>query len=794
MASRAAAQDEASGLKISAWAAYDGHFKYGEWLPIWVQLENSGNDLQVDVRVRIPDGWGGTIYAVQVDLPSQSRKLVPLYVLPNNFSRELLLEVHTKDGKLAEVKTTTRPQPNITYLVGYISPQAGAISIIQGVSFPGQARPIVLVDVQLSDIPDRHEGLRSFDTLILNDVDTSQLSPAQKDSIENWVRHGGRLVIGGGVNAMQTVSGLSKNLLPVSPTTIHEINTLPDFERFASGNEVRIPGPFVVASGDVVGGTSLVGDENLTLLQESRVGKGFVDFIALDLTASPFDAWAGTTDFWKALLSPGAEYPEWMPWDMSFSQRRAGTMVWALSNLPTLDLPSVRSLALLLGVYILLVGPLNYLVLRWKRRLHFAWITIPLITIIFSAGTFGLGYAMRGTDLILNKVAIVEISPDGTTSISSYMGIFSPAQQSYEIEVTGDSLLSPLRPDYDPWGMSSGTTTGTEAVFIQGDPGFIHGLSVNQWAMQSFMTEGKWPNFGTIVSDLKLEGNFLVGSVRNETNYTFTDAVILLGNRFTHLGDFAPGDENQIKMELPTLVGHPFESPITYQLISSEPGFSGFEDRTYQLKQSVLDSVFPWGNPSGPILGSSTPFTDMIGSQQALLMGWFDIAPPEVLISGRKPAQITTSLLFAPLPFTIPQSDQLTLIPGMIPGKIVELPQDGGYCGSGGMPAVYFGRGEAVFEFQAPEFVNNAQIEKLLLYIGTEGGWNRIPQTYLFDWTAGDWREIQSPTVGNNNIHAVEGVVSSSGMVRVRLLSENFGGGCYYVALGLEGLIEGGQP
>ncbi|MFU8772290.1 MAG: hypothetical protein ACNA8H_07705, partial [Anaerolineales bacterium] len=149
---------------------------------------------------------------------------------------------------------------------------------------------------------------------------------------------------------------------------------------------------------------------------------------------------------------------------------------------------------------------------------------------------------------------------------------------------------------------------------------------------------------------------------------------------------------------------------------------------------------------------------------------------------------------FAPLPFTIPQSDQLTLIPGMIPGKIVELPQDGGYCGSGGMPAVYFGRGEAVFEFQAPEFVNNAQIEKLLLYIGTEGGWNRVPQTYLFDWSAGDWREIQSPTVGNNNIHAVEGLVNPSGMVRVRFLSENFGGGCYYVALGLEGSIEGGQP
>jgi hypothetical protein len=43
----------------------------------------------------------------------------------------------------------------------------------------------------------------------------------------------------------------------------------------------------------------------------------------------------------------------------------------------------------------------NYLLLRWQKRLHEAWITIPLITIVFSIGAFGLGYALRGTNLIL---------------------------------------------------------------------------------------------------------------------------------------------------------------------------------------------------------------------------------------------------------------------------------------------------------------------------------------------------------------------------------------------------------
>jgi hypothetical protein len=794
MTHNVSAQDDYSGIKVSAWAAYDGYFKYGEWLPIWVQLENSGRDHQVEVLVRIPDGWGGTVFAAPVDLPNQSRKLVPLYVLPNNFTRELIVEIHSQDGKLAEVKTTTRPQPNITYLVGYIAPQIGAISMINGITLPGQERPIVMVDLELSEIPDRPEGLRSFDAIIINDFDTNQLSPAQKLALENWVRQGGRLVIGGGSNTLRTFSGLPEQMLPIKPTSIQEVDILPDLDHFVPGHELLVPGPFVVATGDHTNAITLVGDDTLALLLEQNFDKGYVNFIALDLAASPFNAWAGTTAFWEALLSPGATYPEWMPWDMSFRQRRSGTMVWALSNLPALDLPSVRSLAVLLGVYILLVGPLNYLILRWKRRLHFAWITIPLITLVFSAGTFGLGYAMRGTDLILNKVAIIEVNPEGTTSLASYMGIFSPAQQSYEIEVLGDALVSPLRPDYDPWGMSSGLSTGSEAVFIQGNPGFIRGLSVNQWSMQSFMTESNWPDFGSIFSDLELEGNNLVGTVRNDTHFTYYDTAVVLGNRVIHLGDFAPGEVRNIRLELPTLVGHPFESSITYQLITSEPSYSGFEDRTYQLKQSVLDSIFTWGNPSGPVLGASTPINDLIGSQQALMLGWFDQAPPEVLVSGRKPAQITTSLLFAPLPFVIPQTEHLSLIPGMIPGKVLELPQEGGFCGSGGMPAVYFGRGDAIFEFQTPEIAINAQIDKLMLYIGTEGGWNRVPQTYVYDWSSNDWREIQSPSTGNNNIHSTDGLISSHGLVRVRLFTENFSGGCYYLALGLEGIVSGGQP
>ena len=61
------------GLRMKAEAAFDGHFKYGEWLPIWVELENSGPDLDIEIRVRVTGSYGDTSFATPAPLPTGSR-------------------------------------------------------------------------------------------------------------------------------------------------------------------------------------------------------------------------------------------------------------------------------------------------------------------------------------------------------------------------------------------------------------------------------------------------------------------------------------------------------------------------------------------------------------------------------------------------------------------------------------------------------------------------------------------------------------------------------------------------
>jgi hypothetical protein len=175
------AEEPSLDLEMEAIAAFGGYFKYGEWLPVWLTLENSGSDLQAEARVRVAHSYGGTTFAVPVSLPTGSQKRVPVYMLPNNFSRALEVQLVDPEGRLLlSRRVEVKPLANAYYVVGWITSEQGALSLIAEASTAGTARSKVLIDVPLVELPERPERLGSFDCLILNDVETSSLTPPAK--------------------------------------------------------------------------------------------------------------------------------------------------------------------------------------------------------------------------------------------------------------------------------------------------------------------------------------------------------------------------------------------------------------------------------------------------------------------------------------------------------------------------------------------------------------------------------------------------------------------------------------
>lgn len=785
----AAAQTD--GPQMTATAAFDGYFKYGEWLPIWVELENQGRDMNGEVRVQVSSSQGTTVFASPVSLPSGSRKFFPVYVLPNNFSRELEVRLMNGDQLVTSQKVSVHPQPNITYLIGLITPERGALGLLSAVTLPGQERPKIVVDVPLSDLPERAESMRSFDLLILNNTDTSQLTPGQSAALESWVQMGGRLVIGGGANAARTLTGLTENLKPVQLSGEIEVDgaAIDAISEYAEAEEIRVQGPFITAVGQPTTGSGiLVGTENLPLVVERALGNGSVSFVALDVSGIPFNGWPGTKQFWETLIGPGARYPDNMPFDISVRQFRGNNLYYSLSNIPALDLPSIQGLTILLMVYILVVGPLNYFFLRSQRRLHLAWVTIPVITLIFTGGAFGIGYAMRGNDLILNKIALIELQPGGSANVTSFMGLFSPRQQSYEISVNGEGLVSPLQNTYDSgWGMTA-PATGGEMVFYQGEPSTIQGLTVNQFSMQSFMAETSWNDFGQLTADLRLENDALKGTVRNDTSATITDVVVTMQNRFVRLGDLHPGEEAVVDLGMGSLQSDRFGPPLSYRLFQEQFN-SSRPSRSAELKSNILSSVIDNGYLFKSLANSRIAASSGSGSAggNILIFGWLDEAPPDVEVRNNTLSQQTTALVYTSASYELPKSGPVMLPVGMIPGSLTQMPRDGGTCGMGSA-SVHMGNGEAEFEFQIPAEITDTTIHTLRLNMWNDSGggnWGS-PEVALWNWEDDSWTNIQDPIQGTNVIKDAASYVNDMGVVRIRLTKDGNMYSCTYLDLGIE--------
>lgn len=796
---------QANDVTMTAAPAYGGNFKYGEWLPVWVELDNQGNDLEGDVRIDIATSQGTLVFDAPVSLPTGARKLVPLYVLPNNFSRELTVNLVEKDKVVASQKITVRPQANISYFIGLLAPERGALALLNGVRFPGQTRPMVLVDLTVSEIPERSEALRSFNLLVFNDTDTSKLTPEQASALAGWVQQGGRLVIGGGAGAPQTLAGLPAEMLAFELQGSAEITagSLGELAAFAGQELSTSNNTIVVArsaprqgSGTLSGGElrTLVSADGVPLVLEWNWGQGFLNFIAVDLAGIPFNGWPGTQAFWEALVGTTGSYPDNMPFDMSARQYRDQSLTYPLSNIPSLDLPSIQGLTILLIIYILMIGPVNYLVLRRMGRLHLAWVTIPVLTLAFAGGAFGIGYAMRGNDLILNRIALVEIYPDGNAGVTSYMGLFSPRMQSYEVTIEGESLISPMGGyDQGMWGGGPVNSTGGQMVFVQDRPSRVRGLSVNQWAMQSFVAEGTWTDFGKITGNLTLEGDVLKGTVRNDSRYPITDVVVTMQSRYVRLGDMAPGEEKTVDMGLASQQSDRFGPPLSYRIFQEQYADQAMP-RDVEQKTNILSSVLentPWTKVMSSIRPPSADGS--VGEFNAVMVfGWMDQAPPEVQIANNRLTQKTTALVYTTMQYNLPESGFITLPPGMISGVITQMPPNSGTCGTS--TSIQMTRGEAEFEYQVPGNLANFEVDSLKLSLWRDSGSTApSPGLSLYNWQDKIWTNIQDPIQGTNVVQNAAPYVSDTGLVRIKMTTENDTFGCVYLDLGLDAQRVSGQ-
>jgi hypothetical protein len=633
---------------MTARVLLQGHARVGSWMAIEVRLVNNGPSISGELRLQ-GGSLGSTRYAVAVQLDSPSDKTWILHAQPpSSFGPQLEVVLASGGQVLLRQKVAVTVHESGQLVVGVVAENAPRI--VGSLSLPAvqNQQPAVVVPLTVADLPTRIEAWAALDRLVWQDVDAASLSTDQLTAMRGWLAVGGRLVILGGTGGIGALTGFPDDILPYRPTST--IDAAPGSLISLLGTPPKDAGDVPAMAGDLSRGRVLATSADRVIAAQTVYGSGSVTILGIDPTVGWVAQASAGRSLWPALI-PGRS-------DGSVAMTDDSQIVSAVSNLPSLALPPLGGLLLLLFGYIALIGPLNYLVLRRLDRREWAWITMPILIVGFALGAYAFGSALRGSSVIVNEVGIVRGAPDATEgSAQVYLGVFSPSRGTYQVSVPGGALLSsPISGD-----VFGGTTAGLDV--LQGDPSRVRDLSVGFGSLRTIRAESQ-AIVPKIHSELALVDGTLKGTIRNDSTVKLEKPAVVLGGNVKVLRDLAPGEQVEVSFQISNMnqFGQSLSDRIFGQIFFGETGVTNDNARRDQTRHLVIDQL-----TFDPQFGNS----GRLATDGPVLLTWGRTAVVDVAVEGQAPNRVSNVLYYVPLAMAVHGSVTFSgdLVKGTITGS-----------------------------------------------------------------------------------------------------------------------------
>ncbi len=595
----------AATVGMEAKVLLQGHTRVGSWMAIQVEFTNDGPAVQGELQIA-GGSQGRTRFSVAVDLPTDSRKAYLLHAQAPAFGRSVKVELVAGGSTVASADVAYLVHDGAQLIVGIVAEKPQGIIGELDLDPSANGAPPAIVSLRVGDLPERLEGWATLDRLIWQDVDTNTLTAAQLAALRGWIAGGGQLIIVGGTAGIGTLSGFPDDLLPYRPTATLDIApaSIAGLVGALPADAADLP----ALAGVLGAGRALATSGDRVVAGELEYGSGNVTILGFDPATSWLAASKGVESMWRRFLPNRIVGGPVISTDDS-------QIVGAVSQLASLALPPIGGLIAILGGYILLIGPINYLVLKRLDRRELAWVTMPVLIGVFAVAAYGFGTALRGNDLIVNEVAIVRGAPGATEGTAQvYLGIFSPSRATYQIQVPGGALLAaPISGDF-----AGGGTAATLDV-VQGDPSLVRNLSVGFGSLRTIRAESA-TTVPLMEAELTLTDGVLTGTIRNRSDRSLEKVAVVLGGSVAVVGDIAANTEKSVTLRP---AGNPFFQSLSDRIFgqvffgdSSQLTDDGLRQR---VRHAVLDQLTydpMWGNTG--TLDASSPVILAWGKDQVL--------------------------------------------------------------------------------------------------------------------------------------------------------------------------------
>ncbi len=777
----AAAQDT-SLLHIDVVAGFDGRYRGNMWMPLMLRVRNDGDDVSGRLVVR-PETSGSVVdntFSTAIDLPSGSRKSTQLFIIPSGYGSQVRVELISNDGVvLSSSNQRIQGMQTLDMLYVVITASASGSVDMTGVKMNGY--DAFQANWSVENIPAHGAALQAVDLMLFSDIDSGTLTAEQRAAIDQWVANGGHLVVTGGANWQATAAGFD-GLLPFTPTSSASIGGLPELARWTmSGDgstadetvaladaQAALNTQTLVSTGTVNGDAQVLIETGSTapatpLLVRRSYGSGVIDYLSADPNTLPLRGWRGLGGLWFTLMSSREPLPSWGRSFTNWASAESATEILPGFNL----LPDTFALCGFLALYIALIGPLNYFILNRLNRREYAWFSIPALILIFSVVAWVTGFNLRGTDVTLNRMNIIQTWPDVEyAQVDGLVGLLAPRRANYTVALSDNAMLRTI-PASSGTGPFGGALAGPDIQ--QGSVFQAASFPVDASFIAGFNTSGTIarPDIGGQAS-LAYEGETrqsVRGAVSNNSEWTLIEPVILARGTAQRLNNaLSPGDTVPFSF---TLTNEGVPSPARVDITPRTPYYYSSYDyvNTEQSIMQILgDEVYNatapyyygygsfYNNPNDPNWQSNTRrraflsaflsdyFASTGRADRVYLVGWVENSPTPLDVPGVTWRAQDLSLFIAELDIDVtPPTQRVTIRADRFTWAVR---QRNNINTIGPYNLSMYSDGEIIFRYTPLPDAVLSNVERLSLFVDSDQISGGI-SLQLWNWDEGRWEDVE---------------------------------------------------
>lgn len=433
----------------------DGLVRSEQWAGVRVAIVNLGANARATIELAEREGTETRSYRRTIDLPQGVRKDAVLLYRPNRSGRERVVELSTPTQRRALAVFRVEAAPDEAATVGVIGEDMLGIQGLRQ-TWPGpvpgprprgwhdEPRPVRSGLIDPGSLALHSAAYQGFDQLVWPAADPSRLAPGQAEALVHWVADGGHLLVTATENWQALVGSPLEPMLPLQLRGTEDRSDLGMLLRSLGGTDV---GQVPVGVGtlrqtpdrDVV--VRWESDDGVPLLVTGGWGLGSVSVLTLDPRAGALRGNVPSERMWREILL----LPQPNQTDATLDQDGVAPLLNAVEPGPSVltgqqlwtvsewdeeharaweaeirgwlaDIPGVAPLPLswllaFSALYLLAIGPVDGLLLRWLGRQPWTWVTFPITIVAFSTFALVTTTWMKGSQAMVSTLEVVDLLP-----------------------------------------------------------------------------------------------------------------------------------------------------------------------------------------------------------------------------------------------------------------------------------------------------------------------------------------------------------------------------------------------